>query len=388
MHGAIFHVHSKDSGLGKTTAMFAGASVWGDPDQLVLQERDTYASKMNRAETYKNLPFYMDEMTNTIPKDLSDFAYQVPSGQQRNRLGSKGNTERKRGAPWKTLVGSTGNTSMIERISAYKAMPKAEAQRILESRAKVVDTGAKAETDEFSRNIMRCYGHAGVVYIQYLLNHKKEAWDMLLATQEKLDKAARLSKENRYWSMLAAAPITGLMLAKRAGLINWQIKPVVEYIISVMDNARDTVTGMGGDVQSILTDYWAENYNNVLRIKSTDNRSSGVNTGLDHLIQPEASPRAQLIARYEYDVKRLYLLPKPIKEWCAKHQINYSGLVDGLKSGPTQAKFLVKRLGAGTNINLPPAGVWEIDCSTFLTDETEETIAAGALLFQKQNPDN
>jgi hypothetical protein len=385
MHGAIFHVHSKDSGLGKTTAMFAGASVWGDPDQLVLQERDTYASKMNRAEIYKNLPFYMDEMTNTLPKDLSDFAYQIPSGQQRNRLGSKGNTERKRGAPWKTLVGSTGNTSMLERISSYKAMPKAEAQRILESRAKVVDTGAKANTDEFSRNIMRCYGHAGVVYIQYLLNHKKEAWDILLGTQERLDKMARLSKENRYWSMLAAAPITGLMLARRAGLINWQIKPIVEYVVAVMDNARDTVTGMGGDVQSILTDYWAENYNNILRIKSTDNRNGGASTGLDHLIQPEASPRAHLVARYEYDVKKIYLLPKPLKEWCAKQQINYSGFLDGLKSGPTQAKLLVKRLGAGTNINLPPTGVWEIDCSTFLTDETEETIAAGALLFEKQN---
>ena len=386
MHGAIFHIHSKDSGLGKTTAMFAGASVWGDPDRLVMQERDTYASKMNRAEVYKNLPIYMDEMTNTLPKDLSDFAYQVPSGMQRNRMGARGNGERHRGAPWKTLVGSTGNTSMIERISSYKAMPKAESQRILESRAKVVDTGDKSETDEFSRNIMRCYGHAGVPYIQYLLDHKQEAKEFLLATQLKLDKAAGLSKENRYWSMLAAAPITGLMLAKRAGLISWQVKPIVQYIISVMDNARDAMSGMGGDVQSILTDYWAENYNNVLRIKSTDKHMGESATGLDHLVQPEASPRGQMVARYEYDVKKLYLLPKPFKEWCAKHQINYSGLVDGLKSGPTQAKSLVKRLGAGTHINLPPASCWEIDCSTFLTDETEETIAAGALLFQKQNP--
>lgn len=385
MHGAIFHIHSKDSGLGKTTAMFAGASVWGDPDRLVLQERDTYASKMNRAEIYKNLPFYMDEMTNTIPKDLSDFAYQIPSGMQRNRMSSRGNIERHRGLPWRTLVGSTGNTSMLERISAYKVMPKAEAQRILESRAKVVDTGDKALTDEFSRQIMRCYGHAGVVYIQYLLNHKKEARELLLGTQQKLDKSARLSKENRYWSMLAAAPITGLVLAKRAGLINWQIKPIVEYIIAVMDNARENVSGMGGDVQSILTDYWAENYNNVLRIKSTQTKAGEADTGLDHLIQPEASPRAQMVARYEYDVKRLYLLPKPLREWCAKHQINYSGLIEGLKSKPTHAKSLVKRLGAGTHINLPPASCWEIDCSAFLTDETEETIAAGALMFQKQN---
>jgi len=389
MHGAIFHSYSKDSGLGKTTAMFAGASVWGDPDQLVLQERDTYNSKMNRAEIYKNLPVYMDEMTNTLAKDLSDFVYQVPSGQQRNRLGGKSNSERHRGAPWKTLVGSTGNTSMIERISAYKAMPKAEAQRVLESRATIVDTGDKVETDAFSRNIMRCYGHAGLPYVQYILNHKQEVWDLLISTQQKLDKVGQLAKENRYWSMLMAAPITGLMIAKRAGLINWQIAPVVRYVLSVIDNARDSVSGMGGDVNSILTDYWAENYNNILRIKSTDSRAGEANkTGLDHLIQPEASPRAQLVARYEYDVKKLYMLPKPLKEWCAKQQINYSGFIDGLKTGPTKAKSLVKRIGAGTHMNLPPTSVWEVNCESFLTDETEEAIAAGALVFQKQNQAN
>lgn len=383
INGTVFHVHSKDSGLGKTTAMYAGASVWGDPDRLVLQERDTYNSKMNRAEVYKNLVVYLDEMTNSAPKDLSDFAYQVPSGMQRNRLGARGNTERHRGQPWKTLFATNGNTSMLERINMYKAMPKAEAQRILERSATSVSFDSKEETDEFSRKVMRCYGVAGVAYIQYLLNNKEAVWQLVLSTQKRIDEEAKLTKENRFWSAQVAATISGLVLAKRAKLIDWQIGPVVRWIIDTMYDAKDDLRTMGSDVESILADYWAENYNNFLRIKSTDDARKGF-TGLDHLIQPEASPRFALVARYEYDIKRLFLLPKPLKEWCGKQQINYAGLVEGLKIGRTKAKRESARLGKGTHINLPPKDVLVIDCSAFVDDETEDEIAAKAALSEKK----
>jgi hypothetical protein len=383
INGAVFHVHSKDSGLGKTTAMFAGASVWGDPDRLVLQERDTYNSKMNRAETYKNLVVYLDEMTNSLPKDLSDFAYQVPSGMQRNRLGARGNVERHRGQPWKTLFVTNGNTSILERINLYKAMPKAEAQRILERSATAVSFDSKEETDDFSRRIMRCYGHAGVVYLQYVINNRDAVWKLVLNTQKKIDEEAKLSKENRFWSAQVAVTITGLLLAKKAKLIDWQIGPIVKWVIDSMHEAKDSMRTMGSDVESILADYWAENYNNFLRIKSTDDARKGT-VGLDHLIQPDATPRFALVARYEYDTKRLFLLPKPLKEWCGKHQINYAGLVEGLKIGRTKAKRESARLGKGTHINLPPKDVLVVDCSSFIDDETEDEIATKAVISEKR----
>lgn len=383
INGAVFHVHSKDSGLGKTTAMFAGASVWGDPDRLVLQERDTYNSKMNRAEVYKNLVVYLDEMTNSLPKDLSDFAYQVPSGMQRNRLGARGNIERQRGQPWKTLFVTNGNTSILERINLYKAMPKAEAQRILERSATAVNFNSKEETDDFSRRIMRCYGHAGVVYLQYIINNKEAVWKLVLNTQKKIDEEAKLSKENRFWSAQVAVTITGLLLAKKAKLIDWQIGPIVKWVIDSMHEAKDSMRTMGSDVESILADYWAENYNNFLRIKSTDDARKGT-VGLDHLIQPDATPRFALVARYEYDTKRLFLLPKPLKEWCGKHQINYAGLVEGLKIGRTRAKRESARLGKGTHINLPPKDVLVVDCSAFIDDEIEDEIATKAVISEKR----
>lgn len=378
INAAAFHLYSKESGLGKTTGMLAGASIWGNPDLLMMQERDTFNSKMNRAEVYKNLPCYMDELTNTKPQDLSDFAYQLPSGLQRNRMGAKGNVERVRGKPWKTLFGTTGNTSMIERISMFKALPKAEAQRILEHRAERLDFASKAETDQFATAIKENYGHAAVPYLQYVMNNLESSKNLADATQRKLDIEANLTAENRFWSAMVSRTITGLILAKRAGLIDWQIAPIVQWAIKVMKAAQNTVYEMSSDVESVLTDYLAENYNSMLRIKSTDDARKG-STGLDHLITPEAAPRGNtFVARYEYDVKKLYLLPKPLKEWCGKQQINYSGFVEGLKNSRTKAIKTKMRLARGTHMNLPPVDVLEIDCSGFMDDEAEQAMATTA----------
>jgi hypothetical protein len=104
------------------------------------------------------------------------------------------------------------------------------------------------------------------------------------------------------------------MLGKKMGLLDWQIAPIVQWIIKVMQDARTDMAEMGVDVESILTDFLADHYNGILRIKSTDDARKQA-TGLDHLIHPEAVPRMNFVARYEYDIKRLYLLPKPLKEW-------------------------------------------------------------------------
>jgi len=382
INGSIFHLHSKDSGLGKTTAMYAGASIWGDPDVLVMLERDTYNSKMNRAEIYKNLPFYSDEMTNTAPKDLSDFAYQIPSGLQRNRLSSKGNAERFRGAPWKLTVGTTGNTDMLERISSYKALPKAEAQRVLSYRARKMVFATKTETDVFSADIKEHYAHAGVIFVQYVMNNVESTKELILATQQRIDAAAGLQAENRFWSVQAATTIAGLILAKKLGLVGFDIAAMFKWIVEALQQAKADMEFMGGDVESILTDYLAENYNNVLRITSTQDLRKDANN-IEKAVLPEATPRIALVARYEYDVKTMYLMPKPLKTWCAKQQINYTALIDGLKSGRTKAKRDKIRLGKGTHVNLPATDVWVLDFTEFMDEGKEQTLATASTLFEE-----
>ena len=350
---AALHIHSKESGVGKTTAIAAAVSVWGRPEELIINERDTFNTKMHRGEIYHNLPLYMDELTNSSANELSNLAYQLTGGRQRGRMTSGGNAERYRGDAWKLLSVTTGNTSIIERVSMAKAMPKAEAQRILEVKVDRLFNEAeeKEEQDRFSAALSNHYGTAGKEYVRI-----------------KVDTAAGLTSENRFWSAFTTNTMAGLILAKRAGLINYDIGSVFKWAVSMLKQNKHYVSDMSASVEEVLNDYIHEHWGNVLWIKSTDDLRKQNQNGLDSLVVPEALPRGKLVARYETDVKKAYLIPKPLRAWCGEHQINYAAFVQDLKTnmGATKTKM---RLSKGTHMQLPPTDVIVVSCSIEGSDE-------------------
>ena len=358
---AALHIYSKESGVGKTTAMIAGASVWGSPEDLIMHERDTYNTKMNRGEIYHNLPMYMDELTNTSGKELSNLAYQLTGGRQRGRMSASSNVERHRGEAWKLLAVTTGNTSMVERISIIKAMPKAEAQRILECRVSRMQFETKEETDVFSTCLQNNYGHAGKVFIKHVMENLEEVQKLIRQVQEKVDAKAGLTAENRYWSVLVACTLTGIILAKRCGLVQYDTKKLFQWAVERLKENKRQVEDMSISVEETLNDYIHEHWSNVLWIKSTEDlrKQEG---DVANLVIPEALPRGKLVARYETDLKRAFLVPKPLKAWCGEHQINYNSFLQDLttKLGATKIKM---RLSRGTHMNLPPTWVIQVDCS-------------------------
>ena len=368
---AGLHIYSKESGVGKTTAMAAGISVWGNPDDLIIHERDTFNTKMNRGEVYHNLPLYMDELTNTSGKELSNLAYQLTGGRQRGRMSASSNTERHRGDSWRLLAVTTGNTSMVERISIIKAMPKAEAQRIMECRVSRIHFETKEETDVFSACLQNNYGHAGKIYVQHIMNNLDEVKKLLSDVQARVDAKAGLTAENRYWSILVASTITGLMLAKRVGLVDYDIKKVFAWAIEKLKENKRQVEDMSVSVEETLNDYIHEHWSNVLWIKSTDDLRKQED-GVTELIIPESQARGKLVARYETDLKRAYLIVKPLKTWCGEQQINYNSFIYDLtnKMGATKTKM---RLSRGTHMNLPPTWVIQVDCSIENENKTGNT---------------
>ena len=109
----------------------------------------------------------------------------------------------------------------------------------------------------------------------------------------------------------------------------------------------------------------------MLWIKSTDDlrKQEGDVTSL---VIPEALPRGKLVARYETDLKRVYLIPKPLKAWCGEQQINYNSFIHDLKTklGATSTKM---RLSKGTHMNLPVTHVVAVDCSIENENKTGNT---------------
>jgi hypothetical protein len=256
----------------------------------------------------------------------------------------------------------------VDKIGLKKAMPKAEAQRILECKTKEMRFETKEETDAFNALLYSNYGHAGKVYIKSILNDIEGTKELLKKVQIKIDTVAGLTAKNRFWSALSACSMTGIIIAKKLGLVDYDTKKLFQFIIKQLKKNIHSSNDMGASVEEVLNDYIHEHYSKVLWIKSTDDARADAST----LVVPEAVPRGELVARYETDLKKIFLLPKPLKKWCGAHQIDYSSFTNDLrdKLGAVRGNI---RLSKGTHLNLPPARVIIVDCKIGIDNETGGT---------------
>ena len=372
VNGFVMHLDGA-TGYGKTTVQLAAMSIWGDPEELAMDNKDTANAKLNRLEVYKNVFAMFDEMTNTDPHALSDLAYAVSGGRQKNRMTGGSNRERTRGAAWACLVVSSGNMSWHARIESIKADCRAEKERVFEVRLKdYVSAGAKADTDKFAKDIKeKHYGVAGDVYMRYVMSNLDRVRTLFDAVQQKLDAAAGLSAPHRFKSAGFACALTGITIAKELGLVNYDTARLFKYVVRLLTDDASYTEDNAKTWDDVLNEYIADHWNNILRIKSTQDLRGPAQPGVDELIVPEAVPHGKLVARYETDLGRLFLLQKPLKAWCAKAQLNYGAMVEGLAAHYEVAK-LQKCMGKGTHLKLPATTVLSIamDLSDVKTHST------------------
>ena len=366
---AAIHIFSKDSGLGKTTAMLAAASVWGNPRELMLDRKDTHASKMNRAEIYHSLPFLVDEVTNAKGDELSDLLYQLSSGQQRARMSSGSNQERTRGRPFAFSSVLSGNTGIVESVGVTKNAPKAEAQRILECPAKKMHFASKKVTDDFARSVEENYAHVGIPYIQFIINNLAEIKVALDKIQTRIDTKAGLTAENRFWSAGVVTSLTGLIIAKKLGFVTYDLKNLEAWTVKLLIQNKEAMVEMDTPVEQLLNEFFNEHFASAIWINSTQDLRKGDNDGLSNLVIPDMMPKRDVLAyRYEHDIGRAYLVPKTLRLWCAKQQINYAQMVTDLQENMGAKKHRV-RLYRGTKLNHGSQPCIVVDCKVDKPDE-------------------
>jgi hypothetical protein len=139
---------------------------------------------------------------------------------------------------------------------------------------------------------------------------------------------------------------------------------VYRWVVKELIRRNSFVNDIGASVDETVGNYLSENYNNMLKIDSTEDLRGKNDNGLDQLVPVGASPRNTLVARYEPDTKMLFLRIKPFREWCTDQQINYASLVDELKD-KRGAKRIKKRLTKGTDFNMPAQDVLQIKFEGF-----------------------
>jgi len=370
VNAALLHLYSPESGLGKTTALQAAASIWGDPSKMMLKETDTTNSKMLRAEVHKNVIMLIDELSNLSGKDMSDFVYPMTSGYQKNRMTSSANSERVRGDTWKLMMVSTGNVSATDKLATYKASPQGELKRLLDVQIARVEGLAKEDTDKLSLNLVNNYGHAAVPYLQYVMKDINGIRDDYQKTQLQMDERFEFTHIERFYSVMVTNAIVGIRYAKKAGLLNFRVSPILDWFQGVVSHSMNTAADFVTPPEETISAFWAEYWNSTLRIESTADLRVKSKGDIDDAVSvADAIPKGSLVLRYEYDVKLLFMYPEKLRLWCNARGVAYSPLIQALKCGKSKARIVQKAMGTGTRANLPNAKILVLDGSGWINEE-------------------
>jgi len=254
---------------------------------------------------------------------------------------------------------TTGNTSIIERVCLAKTSPKAEAQRMLECYVPDINHmfGTKKETDDFEKALQQNYGHAGIIFVQYVMNNQEEVRELCARVQERVDTQGKLMAPNRFWSAHISYTLAGLIIANKLGLVGYNGGKIFKWTMTtLLPQNKNSAIATEASVFDVMNSFFTEHISNILQIESTQDNRKVQDNGMDVLALPESLASGKLVARYETDTHTFFVIPKILKTWCGEQQINYTHLVSQIKQA-CEGKHMKVRLTKGTKLKLPPADV-------------------------------
>ena len=357
--GAMINLIHHKSGTGKSTVLYMCNSVYGHPVDLTSIWRDTLAAKMIHLGVMKNLPFTCDELTNMSEQDHSTLAYSMSQGRGPNRAKSSANEMRANNTTWQTISVTTSNASVYEKLGAYKSSPDGEMMRLLEYQIEpttVIDTETAKRM--FDHQLRENYGHAGQVYVQYLINNLEESVQGLMAIQQKIDRDANLSSRERFWSAIIACNIAGGMIARKIGLIDWDMKRIYQWTMGMLKTLREDVIPTTNFASHVLGEFINTNINGLLIVQGMADTRTGLQTA------PIREPRGELTVRYEPDTKLLFISSSAFNKYCAEGRISRKSTLKALQEQGIYIGAQAKRLSKGMGINAPPMASLMFNCAT------------------------
>ena len=358
LKGAIINVIYKFGGSGKSTTLFMCNSVYGHPESLGSNWDDTRMAKLQRLGVMNNLPCTVDEITNLTPEEFSTMAYSMSQGRGRDRMDGATNKLRDNTTTWQTMGLCSANASFYEKLASAKAGGNAEMLRLFEY--EIIPNNLISTEDGkrlFDRQLKENYGHAGEIYIKWLVNNLEEAVATVLKIQNKIDAELKLTPPERFWSAVAACNITGGLIANSLNLSTYDMKAIYAWVCQTIQGMRDEIKPPADDAAVIIGDYINRHMQNILVVKAdNDNRTAAGSL-------PTYEPRGELLIRYEPDTKQMFFVTSQFKKDCVERQINYKDTLRELKERGYLAGNPNKRMSKGMKITSPAVHTLQFDCT-------------------------
>jgi len=279
------------SGNGKTGAMYAAISTFGNPKALSLFDT-TDNAMTQRFVTLRSLVFGMDEVTNKDPAVVSQLIHKISQGTARIRMQASSNAEREHSLGASLIGILTTNDSLEGKLEKHRSTPHGERARYAELYIEQPDILKGPEGDALGRKIFDPfrfnYGHAGPMFIKELFKFStNQIMDKLEKWGERYTNDTQNDASYRYYKNFIMCTFTAAEIVVDSGILDYDIEHIYKKTIDTLNYMKQNVSKINvTDYSAILTDFIYENMGNILRIR-------------DGKVVDE--PRGRLVARVSTD---------------------------------------------------------------------------------------
>ena len=348
-HGAIIHA-TGFAGAAKSTTLFAAMSMWGHPQRMPIngsQESGATANARNQLITLmNNLPVGMDEITNVADDVAKEFALsvsQVSSG--KIRCGRSGEIKSSGGGDKSTLVLTTGNVSLHHVLSRNNIAGDAGSMRVIEIAFERPDKRLKASADRFLYELSSNYGHIGPALMRYGIDHYAEVVKLVQEETIRFDALVDVNPHERFWTAVPAAALAIGALAKKLGLIPFNIAAIRDWLVNVQFPAmRSTVKDQYPSSTEILTAFIESNADSIVFVPE----------GNTSILK---EPRSILKGRYEAENGLMWITKDAFSAYCASRRAPFQQYIHELAISHIVVDRTVRKV-LTTGTNLAPTRSW------------------------------
>lgn len=260
------HIWSGESGSGKTVALMAAASVWGDPHwqgQAYIQTFNATQVGLERsAAFFNNLPYMIDELQllkDSHGRNKFDIVYLLSEGRGRTRGNKLGGIDQT--PTWANCIITTGETPITTDSSGAGAINRVISIECSPERPIITDGNALVSL------LYKNYGFAGKEFVDRLYMDGGLNIQIAQDTYSKFFKELSEGKSTEKQAMAAAAVLTGDTLATK-----WIFndgRALTAKDISKFLATKDEVN-VGERGYHYICDWVAQNYNKLREHEEDD----------------------------------------------------------------------------------------------------------------------
>lgn len=359
--GVVVSAVSYGTGQGKTTTMRNAFGIYGCPAEgtsvTLARSSVTHKGIFGTAGVLHNYPLMVDEMTNIEGKELSDIVYTWSQGQPRIRLVGTGGLAPV-GFGWSGVLLTSSNKPMTSIIAGAKPGADAELARLIEFDCTGIKKLKKEEADPLFKSLNENYGVAGPVFIQWVVTHQDEVRQLLSSVQVTLDKRMGFTGENRFWSAGYAVGITGLMIARKLGLVGFDLKAVTEWCVAQLREMRGEIVNSVLSPDQCFGKMLTDLSPGIIVTDIEGGRGTG---GKEAYVIKE--PRGPYTGRAITSTGLGYLSQPAVHKWCVENQVDMKAVMkSAFESGWALSESAEKRYpGKGTNFAMGQTRCFTLD---------------------------